>query len=155
MATFFDVNNSNDIALLHPEVRESPELVNQIDRVEYQVLQYYKQRDQQGRATYQDFFTFELGRRPGSEIRVRLVGYNAETPADSEAGLKEALKRTIADIASYTLRNLTTQPGIASQSQGNRSVTFSNGQAPTWQNWQPGWNLYLRNYDARIQGYGI
>lgn len=155
MAIFFDANNPDDVALLHPSVRDNVELINQVDRVEAQVLEYYKQRDQQGLATYQDFFLYEFGRQPGSEILVRLTGYNQTDPADSEAGLKEALRRTIAGIVSMTLRNLDGAEGIASQSQGNRSITYASGQALTWRDWPDGWDMWLNNYDAKIQAYGI
>jgi hypothetical protein len=155
MATFFNTESAQDINLLHRDVRGSSELDNMADRVEYEVIQFYKQRDMQGIATYQDFFRYEAGASPLTGIKVRLVGYNEADPEQSTAELKEALRRTIADILSYQLRNYETSDGIASQSQGNRSITFASGRAITWRDFPHGWNLHLRNYDARIQGYGI
>lgn len=155
MATFFNTENPNDLALLHADVREATELDRLAEQVEYEVILFYKQRDMQGIATYQDFFRYEAGASPLTGIKVRLVGYNESDPAKSEPDLKEALRRTIAEVLSYQLRNYENANGVASQSQGNRSVTYTSGQPPTWRNFPHGWNLYLRNFDARIQGYGI
>lgn len=155
MGIFFNPNDSADVDLLHPDVRNHPELSNQADIIEFEVIEYYKQRDMQGLATYQDFFTYDLGQSPTTEIKVRLVGYNEDDPADSEAGLKEALRRTIAGVLSYTLRNYDNTPNIASQSQGNRSISYSDGSTQSWESWQRGWSLLMKNYDAKIKPYGI
>lgn len=155
MATFFDVNKEQDLNLLHESVRGNVELPTTVDNIEWEIIDFYSQRDMQGIATYDNFFKYELGVMPGSEIKVRLAGYNSESPADSDAGLKEAMRRTISDILSMVLRNYDNDSGIASQSQGNRAVTFATGSATGWRSWPRGWNRKLSNYDAKIQPYGI
>jgi hypothetical protein len=155
MATFFDVNSNDDLALLHESVRRATELVNVINQVEWELIDSYTQRDMQGLATYENFFKYESGVMPGSELKVRLAGYNQATPADSEVGLKEAIKRTIADIASEILRNYDADGNVASQSQGNRAITYAHGSSISWRTWPNGWNRRLNNYDAKIKPYGI
>ena len=155
MATFFDVNKEADLNLLHQSVRTNVELPNEVDKIEWEIFDFYSQRDMQGLATYENFFKYESGVMPGSEIKIRLAGYNSDSPEDSEAGLKEALRRTIADIASMVLRNYDNDTDIVSQSQGNRAVTFGTAGATGWRSWPAGWNRKLSNYDAKIQPYGI
>jgi hypothetical protein len=155
MATFFDTTDINDQELLHKDVRLSEELDVMANLAENDVIEFYRQRDMQSLSTYQDFFRYEAGASPLTGIKVRLVGYNEAEPENSHPDLKEALRRTIAEVLSYRLRNYDNQTGIMSQSQGNRSVTFTAGTPASWRDFPHGWNLYLRNYDARIQGYGI
>lgn len=152
--TFFDPSNPSDLSLLHSSVRDHDELYDVADKVEYEVLDRYRQRDMERVSTYEAFFEYEFGRDPNDEIKVRLVGYDAETPADSEAGLKEALRRTIAEVVSWVLRNYDTQSDVSSIQQGQRSITYS-GNAPTWESFPDGWDRYLKNYDASIKSYGI
>jgi hypothetical protein len=155
MAIFFDINSAADIDLLHPSVRTDAEVPNQADRIEFEIIEFYKQRDMQGLATYEDFFRYERGADPTRELKVRLAGFDQTDPAQSEAGLKEALRRTIADVLSYVLRNMDAQNNVSSQSQGNRSIAYTTAGTVTWREFPSGWNRLLRNYDARIQGYGI
>lgn len=152
MSMFFVV--SRDQELLHPEARTSNELQYVVDRVEWEVIDYYKQRDMQSLATYDSFFRYEFGRDPRQEVKVRLIGYDEEEPLESDPHLLEALRRTVADIASWVLRNEENAQGVTSQSQGNRSVTYS-GSVPTWREWPNGWSTNLHNFDAKIAGYGI
>lgn len=154
MAIFFDPENADDLKLLHADVRGADELDNVVDEVEWQIIDFYSQRDMQGLSTYSDFFKWEFGAAINTDIRVRLLGYNEDDPADSDDGLKEGLRRSIATIVSYVLRNYDADVSVSSQRQGNRAVTYS-GVVPTWKDWPGGWNLPLKNYDARIQQYGI
>lgn len=157
MSTFF--NPASDLNLIHADVRDNPELSNVIDKVEWEVLDAFSQRDRQGLTTVQAFFEYESGRDPNDEILVRLVGYDQAEPSDSEEGLKEALKRTIANIASDILQSYDGQRGVQSVRQGQRSVSYGSasggGVVPTWRDWPSGWDRYLGNYDARIKAYGI
>lgn len=152
MATFFDIPADNN--LLHASVRDSSELTNVVNQVEWEILNAFSQRDMERVGTYEAFFEYESGRDPQDEIKVRLVGYDAEVPADSDAGLKEVLKRTIADIASWVLRNYDSNSDVQMIKQGQRAITYS-GIAPTWDQFPRGWDNRLQNYDARIKNYGI
>jgi len=151
---FFDPNNADDVALLQSSVRTSAELDNMASRIEWEVIDAFKQRDMQGLGTYDAFFKYESGSDPNDEILVRLIGYDETTPDDSEAGLKEALRRTIADIISWALIDYNNNKNVTSLRQGNRAVTFG-GMAPTYDQFPSGWDRRLKNYDARIKPYGI
>lgn len=154
MADFFDTSSLADIRILHKSVRQSVELDNVIDSVEWEILNAFSQRDMEAIGTYEAFFEYESGRNPNDEIKVRLVGYDSATPTNSIAGLKEAMKRTIAEVASWVLRNYDTNNDVQSIQQGKRSITYS-GQAPTYDQFPSGWDRRLKNYDARITPYGI
>lgn len=145
---------ARDGELLHPDVRGSGELQMVADRIEWEIIDYYKQRDMQSLTTYDSFFRFEFGRDPRQEVKVRLLGYDEENPDESEPELKEALRRTVADIVSWVLRNYETEQGASSIRQGNRSITYA-GSVPTWREWPVGWSSKLHNFDAKIAGYGI
>ncbi|NIT56781.1 MAG: hypothetical protein GWN00_11275, partial [Aliifodinibius sp.] len=99
---------------LHSSIRTHDELDNVIDQIEWEIIEFYSQRNGLGVANYEDFFRYENGADPDNEIKVRLVGYDQTTPTDSTADLKTALKRTIADVASYVLRNYSVTQDVTS-----------------------------------------
>lgn len=149
-AIFFDIENADDLALLHSTVRENPELGNVIDGVEYEVLDYYKQRA-----------SVPLSLRTGREnlystkdISVRLMGFNNNTPADSEQDVKDALKKTIAEVASWVVRNYNNDVKVSSINLGRFSVTYA-GSSPSWRDFPSGWNRWLSNFDDREAVYSI
>jgi hypothetical protein len=154
MSYFFDFT---DLSLIHSDVREHPELSNVIDRVEWEILDAFSQRDLQGLTTVQAFFEYETGRDPNDEILVRLAGYDQASPTDSEDGLKEALRRTIANIANELLRGYDRERGVQSVRQGQIAIMYGtpSGYVPSWTDWPSGWDRFLKNYDARIKPYGI
>lgn len=154
MATFFDITSQSDLNLLHSSVVNDDNLANVVDSVEWEIINAFSQRDMEKVGTIEAFFEYEFGRDPNDVIKVRLVGYDAETPANSDAGLKEVLKRTIADVASWVLRNYSNSNGVTSIKQGQRSISYS-GHAPSYNNFPTYWDMKLKNYDARIKEYGI
>lgn len=154
MANFFDTSAQADLNLLHSSIREHDELDNIVDKVEWEIIELFTQREGQNRGTWQDFFEYENGNDPNNELKVRLVGYDSTTPTDSDADLKEALKRTIARVTSWVLRDYNNAQGVTSISQGQRSVSYA-GSVPSWQEWPDDWDRLLHNYDARIPNYGI
>lgn len=154
MATFFDTTSDDDLDLLHESVRSHDELDNVVDKVEWEILNFYKQREGEAWTTYSDFFQYEDGADPLNEILVRLVGYDQDTPEDSEADLKEVLKYTIADVVTWVLRNYDNPQGVSSIQQGKRSIDYR-GTVPDVKDWYNGWNNKLKNFDARISNYGI
>lgn len=155
MSDFFDPTKDADTDLLHSDVRDHTELSKVVDKVEWELINAFSQRDMQGLSTVQAFFHYESGVDPNDEIKVRLTGYDEDTPADSEDGLKEALRRTIAEIVSWVLRNYDyPQGGVQSKTQGKRSISYVRS-IPDWRQWPGGWDRHLKNYDARLQPYGI
>lgn len=155
MADFFDTSVQADLDLLHESIRSHNELDNVVDKVEWEILNSaFMQREGQAVGTTDDFFTYEDGNDPNNELLVRLVGYDQDTPTNSEADLQEALRRTIARVVSWILRDYSNAQGVQSISQGQRSITYS-GSVPTWQDWPDDWDRLLHNYDARIPNYRV
>lgn len=152
MAIFFDIGTDSD--LLHSSIRNEDELYSIVDRVEWEITQAFKQREMQGLSTYSDFFLYESGSQPNTEIKVRLLGYDQDDPENSEDGLKEVFKYTIADVVSWVLRNYNNQQSAENISLGRFSVSTS-GDVPTWREFPSGWDRRFKNYDARITEYGI
>lgn len=153
MADFFDTTVAADKNLLHADVRTDAELDNVIDQVEWEIIDFYSQRTGLGVANYADFFRYENGADPDNEIKVRLVGYDQTTPTSSQADLKQALRRTIADVASWALRNYYVSQDVKSITQGKRSVEYSG--TLSWRDFPDGWRRRLKNFDARFMNYGI
>lgn len=154
MYQFFDVDNADDLKLLHQSVRTNSELETIIEQVQWQIIEAFSQRDMQGLTTYEAFFKYEFGVNPRDVIKVRLLGYNESEPEESQAGLKEAFRRTIAKVVSWVLRSYTNPQEVSRIKQGQREVEYS-GAVPTWQDFPKGWDRLFKNYDARIQAYGI
>lgn len=155
MADFFDTSAQADLDLLHSDIRDHSELDNVVNQVEWEILNSaFMQREGQNRGTWQDFFEYENGNDPNNELKVRLVGYDSDTPADSESDLKEALKRTIARVVSWVLRDYSNAQGVTQISQGQRSISYA-GSVPSWQDWPDDWDRLLHNYDARIPTYKV
>ena len=154
MYQFLDVTDAEDLKLLHKEVREDSELENVVSQVQFEVIQAFSQRDMEGRSTYEAFFKYEFGSNPADVVKVRLLGYNEYDPESSGDSLKELLKRTIAKITSWTMRNYYNTQAATMIKQGQRSISYG-GTVPSYMDFPAGWDSLLKNHDARIQPYGI
>jgi len=147
---FFDTSEQDDLDLLHSSVRTDSELDNVVANVEYEILDYYKQRPsipillQTGR---ENLYTT-------NEIQVRLLDYDNDTPSDSEQELKDALKKTIAEITSWVIRNYNNSQNVDSIKQGKRSISYY-GLSPSWKDFPSGWQRWLKNFDDREALYSI
>ncbi len=147
---FFNTTNQDDLDLLHSSVRNDDELENVVANVEYEILDYYKQRPSIP-------ITLQTGREnlyTTNDVSVRLIDYDNDTPADSGAELKKALKKTIAEITSWVIRNYNNSQNVSSIQQGKRSISYY-GLAPTWQDFPNGWTRWLKNFDDREALYSI
>lgn len=150
MAYFFDISKQSDIDLVHASVRDSEEVPNVINQVEWEMIEYFRQRPD-----------MPLYFRSGLEnlsslnrIRVRLIGYNEDNPEESTPELREAFRRAIAYVSSDILRNYDNTMKVSSISQGERSVTYS-GRVPDVKDWPNGWKRFFKNYDDREAVYSI
>lgn len=154
MYLFFDTESQDDLNLLHADVRTHSELGNAVRDAQFEIIQAFSQRDMQGLTTYEAFFKYEFGVNPRDHIKIRLYGYNEESPEDSDAGLKEVFKRSVANIVSWSLRNYSNPQQVSRIKQGQREVQYS-GIVPGWQSFPHGWDRLFKNYDARIMAYGV
>lgn len=121
---FFDPNNADDLALLHSTVREDPNLSTVVESIEWDILNRYTE-----------------------DSKVMLKGY-----PDAE-DLKQAMRRTIADVASWVLRDYDNEQGVVSMQQGNRSITYA--RASSWNEWPREWAHRLARFDKRTVIYSI
>jgi hypothetical protein len=124
--SWFD--KQNDAHLLHPSVREDDELDNAIDKAEYDIFNHFT--DTKGEIT--------------------LRGYD-DDPAKADVSLRDAVKRTIANMVSFRLRVYDNQEGVTAIQQGVRSVSWSQprmgGSAPGWGSYPEHWDKYLVPFD--------
>jgi len=150
MATFFDPSKVDDLDLLHSSVRDDSELTNVVNKVEYEMIDYFRQRPNIPLYFRSGFENLSSKNR----IKVRLIGYSEDDPAQSNDDLKEALRRSIAYVVSYILRNYDNLVGAQSIKQGQRSVSY-HGAIPDVDKWPDGWKRYLRNFDDREAHYSI
>lgn len=132
--TFFDLNSPDDLALINAAVRDHDELNTVAEMAEWEVIEAYTEG-------------------AGDRAVVKLKGYDQDDPSESEADLKEALRRTIADVVSTLLLDYDNDRGVLSERQGNRSVTY--GRASTWRDWPTGWQSKLTRFDRRTPAYSI
>lgn len=146
---YFDHTDSNDTALLHSDVRTHSELENVSEQVEWEVIDHY--REEWPELDQGDYTTYD----PDVAIQttVKLHGY-ADDPDNASANLKQALRRTIADVVSNVLRQYDNERGIQSHQLGNRSETYA-GEIPTKDDWPDNWNHRLARYDNRDPVYGL
>ena len=150
MATFFNIENQADLNLLHSSVRAEDELSNIVEQVEWEMIEYFRQRPDMP-----IYFRSGLENLSSlNRIRVRLIGYNEDEPENSTAELKEAFRRAIAYVVSDVLRNYNNTLNATSIKQGQRSITY-NGTIPDVKDWATGWKKFFKNYDDREAVYSI
>ena len=150
MSTFFDPSKKEDLDLLHSSVRDDDELTNVVNKVEYEMIDHFRQRPDIPVYFRSGFENLSSQNR----IKVRLIGYSEDDPSQSNTDLKEALRRSIAHVVSYILRNYDNLVGAQAMRQGQRSVTYK-GVIPDVDKWPDGWKSYLRNFDDREAHYSI
>ena len=153
MANFFNIEDQDDLNLLHSSVRGNSELGTVVDKVEWEVIDAFKFRDMQQRSNWDAFFEHESGADPNDEIKVRLIGYDADNPSDSIPELKDALRRTIADIVEWVILGYDQTSEVKSERLGRWAVTY--GRVPSYQEFPSGWKNKLKNFDASWETYSI
>jgi hypothetical protein len=145
MADFFQL--PQDEVLLHESIRDHDELQNIVDKVEKEIIHFYKQRP--SRFTPVRSGRENLDKTP-NQIEVRLYDWKG---TDSPEDLKADLKETIADVASFVMRNYDNAQSVSQIQQGQRSITYA--RANDWRSWPDGWNYRLKNWDNREANFGI
>jgi hypothetical protein len=153
VATYFDSTQATDKNLLPPEFRSAADLANVAADVEKDVIGHYTEhgRDTLFRAS-RDFS------QPGEQVNenlslwVRLRGYKADAAhADVDPDLRDALKRTIADVITWRLRQHNADPLMASESSDQRSKTWRDSAVYTFPR---SWDRRLRNFDLTEPVWG-
>lgn len=146
MATYFDLAAAADVLLLHESVRDHNELARIASAVETDVINHYRERNERGldRYTYYGSPTVAPFVTSDGKYIVWLDGYK-EDADEADTRLKDALRRTIADVVSHRLRYYDEERGVQSWTQGRVSVTFSGGGRDT--EWPKGWSRRLAEFN--------
>lgn len=133
MGTFFD--KDADSSLVHSSVRTHSEIENVANAVEDDILREYT-----------------VGTVASSRT-VYLDGYNDTTPASSDAALKDALKRTIADVLSWRLQHYDDDPTASMIVRGSRTVARATSALDP--NYPDAWDHRLIPFDLRDPLWGV
>jgi len=148
MATYFDTTADSD--RLHADVRQHSELDDVVSRVEQEILDYFSTINT-GLGTYYDP---NHPASTGEIAEVNLAGYDPD-PAKASDAFKRAFKQTIADVASWILRNYEHEPGLESYDRGDRSWSWA--YPTSYQDWPKGWDHRLIRFRDRTNNiaFGI
>lgn len=145
MARYFDIESPGDLALILPaEFRKWSELSVVVDLVEDEILERYtRRRDPLELASeYPDAVVSE----DAEDVAVFLKGYS-NTPAETDAALVTALKRTIALVTTWRIRSHRKDPMVHSQHTTEGKFTRYLGSASD--DFPENWNRFLRRFDLR------
>lgn len=154
MATYFD-SAGNDKLLLPPAVRTNTDLVNVAAEAERDVIEHYT-----ARAPY----LLYTARQASSEgvpeqvnaslgLYVYLRGYKVDAnDAATDADLKAALKREIASVIEFRIKQRDVNLLTTSESDGaGKSVSLRSDANATF---PPGFGRRLRRFDVREPVWG-
>lgn len=157
MATYFDTQEQADQNLLPPEFRGAADLANVAVEAEKDVIEQYTDRAHAW--WYTARVMINEGGTPESvnanlSMYVFLRGYKADAAhAAVDPDLKDALKRTIAAVIAWRLRQRNADPLVASQSSAD-------GKSTTWRDsavflFPRGFDRRLRRFDLREPVWGM
>lgn len=122
-------NGNINIEYVHPSVRNDDEFITQAKNAEYDIFNHFTENGE-----------------------VMLTGYDADVQ-EADNALVEAVERTIGEVVSFRLRNVSVSDGIQSIRQGARSITYSH--TPSWDGFPAGWSSKLTPFDNRTKMYMI
>tara|TARA_R110000868_G_scaffold176609_4_gene414487 strand:- start:1429 stop:1845 length:417 start_codon:yes stop_codon:yes gene_type:complete len=128
MAIFFDADLANDANMLHHTVRNHGEMSRVVDRAEIDIL---------------NRFSIRIG---VNSYRVELEGYNDATPANSNALLMAAIKRSVADVASYRLRYLDRDSSLQKERLGDYEADRGTASGTLNVSWPESWDKELTGF---------
>lgn len=155
MATYYDASLQAHKDLLPPEQRAYADLANLATECEKDVIEQFTERARDSIYTAPSLVG-EGGEQVGAtdmQRYVRLRGYKADSAhADVDADLKDALKRTIADVLSWRIERRLRGQALSGTSVQGVSRAYIEAAAGLWPR---GWDRRLRTFDLRIPAWGI
>lgn len=146
MATYFDITSYADINLLHGDVRNHCELSNVAAQVESDVINRFRERNRGAGYPY-PYFASSVGTpysTTDGKYIIWLDGYK-EDADEADTRLKDALRRTIADVISHRLRYYEEENGVKRFSQGRVSIEYSGSGRDA--EWPRQWSRRLTEFD--------
>lgn len=156
MATYFDATAPADKALLPPEQQSYTDLAALAVDVEQDVINEYTARAHYWFYTARLMASLEGTPEPVNtalSLYVYLRGYkvnSADVAVDVD--LKNALKRTIAEMISWRISRRIRGETLASQSVQGVSRAYLAATAALW---PKGWDRRLRHFDLREPCWGM
>ena len=140
---YFDVTDTEHLKLLPIDMREASDIANVAAEAEADVIGRYTE---EGGSADRICTELEDGSGNGIGISVYLNGYSL-TPAEAESNFAADLRREIAGVIRWRLKQREKDPLIASESSGEfKGRTFRDDAE---QPFPPGFGRWLRNYDTR------
>jgi len=148
MAYYFDLSDAADLLLLHSSVRDHDELARVSLEVETDVINQFRERNTRGADFYQ-YYGSSLAApfvTSDSKYVIWLDGYKEDADdAAVDTRLKDALRRTIADVVSHRLRYYDEEQGISSFTQGRVSIAYTGGTRNN--RWPAAWSSRLAEFN--------
>jgi hypothetical protein len=123
---------ADDSALLLEDIRDEAERDNVVLQSENDIIRWFT-------------------RGLGSSRVVALYGWDSDAPVNSEATLKQALKETIAEVASHRLRYYDEDPTIGRSVRGSRTDDRKVGSLDPL--WPSGWERRLLDFETTSRRY--
>ena len=141
---YYDATSAEHKKLLPTDLREASDLANVAAEAEADVIQHFISEDPP--ASSLDYVELQDDDGYGIGRYVCLRGY-ATDPAEAETFLQTNMRREIAGVIRWRLKQREKDPLIASESSGEfKGRTFrSDAEQP----FPPGFGRWLRNYDTR------
>jgi len=141
---YFDPTNEEHLKLLPTDMREASDLTNVAAEAEADVIQYFTSEDPPTSSL--DYVELQDDDGYGIGRYVCLRGY-ATDPTEAETFLQTAMRREIAGVIRWRLKQREKDPLIASESSGEfKGRTFRNDAE---QPFPPGFGRWLRPFDTR------
>lgn len=152
MATYFD--SAADKNLLPPEQRGYADLANLAAEVEKDCIEQYTVRADSGWYTAPSLVG-QGGEPVGAstlQLYVMLKGYKVDSAhADVDADLKDALKRTVADVITWRIERRLRGQALSGTSVQGVSRAYIEAASGLWPR---GWDRRLRRFDLRTPAWG-
>lgn len=176
MASYFDSDETADLALLRSDVQDHADLERIASEAEADCIEQYTERyddrSNLGVSSHRSRRNYRFGdfRQPSylateidsdKQIYVLLDGY-AEDAADADGydadrsawtGFAKAMRRAIAHVVNHRLLYYDDDPTVTSERRGRREVQREANALDT--NWPDGWDKPLNRYDLREGLYHI
>lgn len=146
MASYFDISSAADLFLIHSSVRDHCELSQMAASVEDEIISQYRERNVGGYTEY-PYYSSQTGTpytTTDGKYIIWLDGYKVDAD-EADTRLKDAMRRTIADVISHRLKHYDDEPGIKSWTQGRRSVVYAGDGIDA--HWPKSWNKRLIEFN--------
>jgi len=155
MANYFDTSDAADTGLLHPSIKTHADLSRVASAAEYDVIQAFTFKVNGAASVYslqasgiQSSATENPYFYPTEDFVVYLNGFKPDADdSNTSALLKDALRRTIADVITHRLFNIDSAGGnVIEEQRGRRRIKYAEAKDADWPD---NWDQRLATFDLR------